>query len=127
MRFPDGLQQATAVSVSSHPGRVKKSLEPSQTKSYLYELVSSILLDDIGEDLQNKSLVALGLDSMMALEIKMRIKDEVGVDIPILKLLDGATMSSLIAQVKSHLFLDQKKSSTNPQELTANHHMRIEL
>ena len=51
------------------------------------------------------SLQEAGLDSMMATELRNRVRRELSVDIPIARFLGGATVDGLAADLLEHLAL----------------------
>jgi len=64
-----------------------------------------------------QSLLELGLDSLMALELKNRIRDELGLDIPVETLIDGSTLQQIAQIVSESLISAQVISSTSrPRE-----------
>jgi phthiocerol/phenolphthiocerol synthesis type-I polyketide synthase D len=94
----------------------------SAVKVQLLGLVADIMNHD-GDLLDtNENLNDLGLDSLMAVEIKNRVQTETGVDIPIIQVLDGMSVSGLTEQVMKHLHLevlqsDEKANAGTDSEL----------
>lgn len=64
--------------------------------------VFDLAVDDVGVD---DTLNDLGLDSMMAIELKTRIAAVIGVDLPVLELLKGVSVNSLAATILDDLQL----------------------
>ena len=63
--------------------------------SYLNEHVSRVLGIRDGRLEPDRPLDQLGLDSLMAVELKHRLKRDVGVDVPLGRLLDDLTVEDL--------------------------------
>ncbi|MBK5304162.1 MULTISPECIES: type I polyketide synthase [Gammaproteobacteria] len=101
-------------------------LNEAGIRTYLTGLLESTLLEKIEASQHHKSLVSLGLDSMMALEIKTCIKNDAGVDIPILKLLEGASIDSLCTLISSQAVPNGNAGDAH-QTLNATRRVRIEL
>ncbi|MBJ9978492.1 SDR family NAD(P)-dependent oxidoreductase [Pseudomonas sp. S75] len=107
-------------------GDMAVELDEAGIRRYLTSLMASTLLEAIDVSQHQKSLVSLGLDSMMALEIKTCIKNDTGVDIPILKLLEGASIDFLCTLISSQVApIEQAGDAHQPQNATRR--VRIEL
>lgn len=74
-------------------------------------LVSGALAEEIGQVLRltpdkidlGKSVFDLGMDSLMALELKLGIEDRFGIEIPIMALSEGGSVVSLSAQIVAQI------------------------
>ena len=75
--------------------------------SYLKEQIARTFQLDISQFSAQEALLNLGMDSMMAIEVRNRIVNSVKVDIPILELLQGATIEHLATRILSLLQLDE--------------------
>jgi natural product biosynthesis luciferase-like monooxygenase protein len=100
---------APAASVT---GRVKDLLaglsgdeEVDKLKSELTTMASSILQIPEDEFDGDTMFADLGLDSLMAVELKNRILHDIGVDLPLTKLLDGPSAADLALVVSAHVRL----------------------
>jgi len=71
--------------------------------SHLQELVARVLQLDSTQFSDQESLTGLGLDSMMAIEVKHRIEGSLKVDISVLELLQEITIVQLTTRVLSSL------------------------
>src|SRR5579864_6143300 len=67
--------------------------------SRLREEAARILSRPIETVPLDRSLLALGLDSLSAVELRQAIEDELGVEVPLSWLLDGASLEELLAQL----------------------------
>jgi acyl transferase domain-containing protein/NADPH:quinone reductase-like Zn-dependent oxidoreductase/acyl carrier protein len=71
------------------------------------EVVSALLVEEVANILKMspdrvdpaRPLADLGMDSLMAVELRMSLEQRVGVSLPLLSLSDGATLSSMAARV----------------------------
>ena len=78
---------------------------------YLTQIVAGVFdlpLDDVGGD---RTLNDLGLDSMMAIELKSRIAAVMAVDVPVLELLKGVTVSGLVDRILADLTVGTTESA----------------
>jgi acyl carrier protein len=66
--------------------------------AHLHEIAAVVLGLDSAEFGDEEALSGLGMDSMMAIEVKHRIGATLRVDISVLDLLQGATVTSLAAR-----------------------------
>jgi acyl carrier protein len=87
-------------------GTVQAVERQSLLESYLQELVARVLQLDPSQFSGQESLTSLGMDSMMAVEIKHRIEGSLKVDVSVLELLQGTTVMQLAARILSSLQLD---------------------
>lgn len=78
----------------------------SLLESHLQELVARVLQLDPSQFRSQESLTSLGMDSMMAIELKHRIEASLKVDVSVLELLQGTTVVQLAARTLSSLHLD---------------------
>ncbi len=81
--------------------------DPSQRleliRDRLRERLSRVLGTPAGRLDVNQSLVNLGMDSLMAVEMRNRIRGELGVDVPPTKFMEGVTMHGLASFVLERL------------------------
>jgi acyl carrier protein len=87
-------------------GTVQAAERQSLLESYLQELIARVLQLDPSQFSGQESLTSLGMDSMMAVEIKHRIEGSLKVDVSVLELLQGTTVMQLAARILSSLQLD---------------------
>ncbi len=76
-------------------------------EAHLQELIAHILQLDVSQFTQQEALTSLGMDSMMAIEVKHRIAGSVKVDISVLELLQGITVAQLATRLLSSLQLEE--------------------
>jgi len=81
--------------------------------SYLQELVGRVLQLDAAQFGSQESLTSLGLDSMMAIEIKHRIDASLKVDVSVLELLQEITIVQLATRILASL---QPGAASTPAE-----------
>ncbi len=88
--------------------------EPSDLRSsviqYLYNCVAQVLESSADELDADMSLIQLGVDSIMALELKKKLEGEMQVDIPIGVLVAGPTISEISEFLIKELNIGLKKS-----------------
>ncbi|MEM7132754.1 MAG: MupA/Atu3671 family FMN-dependent luciferase-like monooxygenase [Chloroflexota bacterium] len=77
-----------------------------QILSTLRTLVADALGRDINQLDENEAITSLGIDSLMAIRIKGRIQEQLGVDFPATTLLDGVSIAQL-----SQMFSEQLADS----------------
>ncbi|MGV8873322.1 MAG: type I polyketide synthase [Rhodococcus sp. (in: high G+C Gram-positive bacteria)] len=79
-------------------------------EGYVTQIVAGVFdlpLDDVGGD---ATMNDLGLDSMMAIDLKSRIAAVMAVDVPVLELLKGITVSGLVDRIFAELQVDETGS-----------------
>ncbi len=91
---PDLLQSLYAAPVQQRAARLQAYLRG--------QLAHTLDLPETRIDVE-QPLTNLGIDSLMAMEIKSRVEGELGVDIPIVHLLEGPTISKLADQLLPQL------------------------
>ncbi len=76
-------------------------------ESHLHELVARVLQLDQSQFSSQEPLTSLGMDSLMAIELKHRIEGSLKVDISILELLQGITIIQLTTRILSSVQLSE--------------------
>ncbi|MEW6405184.1 MAG: beta-ketoacyl synthase N-terminal-like domain-containing protein, partial [Chloroflexota bacterium] len=88
--------------------------EPSKRQSLLSDFIRKRTARILGMDSErldlNQPLDTLGLDSLMAMELKNSLESRLGVQLPVSSLLQGPTISGLTTQLLENL--DQKADAT---------------
>jgi hybrid polyketide synthase/nonribosomal peptide synthetase FtdB len=79
-----------------------------RVEAYLTQQMSSVLRVPEAQLPLDQPVNALGLDSLMAIEVKNRIERDLGVTMPVVALLGGATIAQLAAQLIGKLAGDDK-------------------
>lgn len=79
--------------------------------THLKELVARVLQMDGAQLNPQESLTSLGLDSMMAIEIKHRIEASLKVDVSVLELLQEITIARLAVRVLASLRLEEETAT----------------
>ncbi|HVU69240.1 MAG TPA: type I polyketide synthase [Ktedonobacteraceae bacterium] len=72
-------------------------------ESYLQEMVARVLQLESSQFSTQEALTSLGMDSMMAIEVKNRISGSTRVDVSVLELLQGVTVAQLAARLLAAL------------------------
>jgi len=84
--------------------------------AHLRTLVARVLQLDESRFTEDDPLTALGLDSMMAVELKQRIDAALQVDVSVLELLQGATTVELTARIAGSLTLPSAPAADDTVE-----------
>ena len=79
--------------------------------SHLQELVARVLQLDPSQFSTQESLTSLGLDSMMAIEVKHRIEASLKVDVSVLELLQEVTITQLASRLLASLQLGEASAT----------------
>jgi acyl carrier protein len=131
--FPAGTQspllseleseEADNPSQAAHPGENSEkrstilAAEPAERaqllQSYLTELVARVLGQSASKLDAKQPLSNLGLDSLMAVELKNRIAGDLGVNVPMVTFLSGPSVEQAAAQLL-HLLTSEASSSSVP-------------
>jgi len=97
-------------------------------ESRLREQVARVLGTSAAKLDNSKSLTTLGLDSLMAVELSNRIKSDLSVDVPTMKLMRGPSISQLAELLLEQLALTQIIMSVPPSsELREDEEEEMEL
>ncbi|MEC3957782.1 type I polyketide synthase [Nocardia sp. CDC153] len=83
---------------------------------FLREVVARVLGSDAEKISTEETLSSLGLDSMMAIEMKHRIEVVLQIDVPVLDLLQGATIAALAAGMVTRLEFGGSESVAEADE-----------
>ena len=73
----------------------------------MQELIARVLQLDVAQFSGQESLTSLGMDSMMAIEVKQRIAGSLKVDVSVLELLQGMSVVQLATRILSSLQLEE--------------------
>lgn len=98
----------------------------SLLESHLHKQVAQTLKINPADLDSQQTLNTLGLDSLMAVEIKHHIETELGVIIPLIEVLQSSSISHLTAQILAQLEMPTSMTlipflrQENPQEILAN-------
>ena len=114
----------SAAEVSEQAGPLSRQLlldvEPETRRilaqQYLNKQVSDVLGLDAGRLHLEQPLDTLGMDSLMALELKNRLELDLQIDLPVVNLLQGPTITDLSSQLLD--FLDEPSAVTLIQPVT---------
>ncbi len=120
--LPEMVEEAAEPALSSEPKLTVESLlaitppnRQSYLEAYIQEQLAKGLRVDPAKLTPQQPLHKLGLDSLATLEIKHQIEVELGVDVPIVKFLEGITIADLAMQILSQMNGDtNKQPSTKP-------------
>ena len=78
--------------------------------AYLQSKVALILkLKDSQLPTPERNLMEMGMDSLTAVELKNRLKKELGIDIPIIKFIGGTTIAALATELNNQLTQGDRK------------------
>jgi acyl transferase domain-containing protein/acyl carrier protein len=107
IRPGDGDETDEGASLLTRLSQVPEAERSAIVSSYVRQTVGRALqLDEAAFD-EQEPLTSLGMDSMIAVEVRIRIEKALQVDVSILDLLQGATIAALTAQVLSSLTIDE--------------------
>lgn len=111
--------EAAASGTSNDDGLLLQQLRDAQAAerhpllaTHLQELVARVLQLDASQFSSQESLTSLGLDSMMAIEVKHRIEASLKVDVSVLELLQEITIVHLAARILSSLQFGEASITT---------------
>jgi acyl transferase domain-containing protein/aryl carrier-like protein len=76
-------------------------------EAHLQTLIARVLQLDVAQFTGQEALTSLGMDSMMAIEVKHRIASNVKVDVSVLELLQGITIVQLAARLLASLQFEE--------------------
>lgn len=79
-------------------------------QAYLHQLIAGVLRLPTEHLQLSQSLNSLGLDSLMAIEVKHRIENEIGVSIPLVRFLQGASITHVTEHLLETLQTEAPKS-----------------
>jgi acyl transferase domain-containing protein/acyl carrier protein len=109
-----------------HPGEKRDALlaaEPAARlgllQSYLSEQVARVLGLSVSRLDAEQPLSNLGLDSLMAVELKNRITVDLGVNVPMVKFLQGPSVAQAATQILDQLTAELSTSSVPPAPVVA--------
>lgn len=85
----------------------------SLLESHLQELVARVLQLDQSQFTSQESLTSLGMDSMMAIELKHRVEGSLKVEVSVLELLQGTTVARLTTSMLSSLQPDESSMAAD--------------
>jgi len=80
-------------------------------ETYLQELIARVLQLDPAQFSSQESLSSLGIDSMMAVEVKLRIDTSLKVNVSVLELLQGISIAQLATRLLALLHLNGAESA----------------
>ncbi|MGD1700256.1 SDR family NAD(P)-dependent oxidoreductase [Dapis sp. BLCC M229] len=78
--------------------------------SYLQSKIAHIMGMTVSQIELEKSLIMMGLDSLMAVELRNQIQTELGADIPATRFMEGITIQLLATEVKEQLIIQTDKN-----------------
>jgi acyl carrier protein len=94
------------VSLLTQLGEIQATEREEFLETHMQELIARVLQLDPTQFSTQESLSSLGMDSMMAVEVKRRIDTSLKVDISVLELLQGISVAQLTTRLLTSLRLD---------------------
>lgn len=96
------LETPVAETVSATAAPAPAIDAAADVPGHMVRLLAEILgADDLDTIDNTRSLVALGLDSLQALELRRRVQGEFGAELPVADLIGGATLDDVVRIIKS--------------------------
>jgi acyl carrier protein len=95
----------------------EKNQRQSAIESYIQAEIARVLRMDPSRIDPAKRLTSLGLDSLMAYELKARIESDLGIGLPMVKLVGGPSICELGAYLLSQLDSTASSSAASPGDL----------
>ncbi len=100
------VDESAAGDANNDDGSLLQQLEEAQTSerqpmlvTHLHQLVARVLQLDATQFTEQETLTSLGLDSMMAIEVKHRIEASLKIDVSVLELLQEVTLTQLATRL----------------------------
>ncbi len=93
----DGEASTWRARLAAATGDQRRELEAR----WIAELAASVLRVDAGIIDLDRPLAELGLDSLMAVEMRNRVRADHGVELPLAALMDGATLGGLLREIEA--------------------------
>lgn len=83
----------------------------AMAEAYLLEQTAAVLKADTSQLDPAEPLIALGVDSLMAMELQKRVRTQLDVDLPVATFLQGATLRELAQRIAGGLDAGQAEAS----------------
>ncbi|MFD2171166.1 amino acid adenylation domain-containing protein [Tumebacillus lipolyticus] len=106
----DGVQEGAAISSADSNALTREDLlskaageRQAVLAAHLLEQASRVLKVSSAQLSIERSLNAVGLDSLMAVELKHEVEASFGVELPLTRLLDGPSLAELAAEVLAQI------------------------
>jgi acyl transferase domain-containing protein len=107
----DGGEQEQDSVLLARLSQAQQDERPGLVAAHLHQTVAHALQLDADAFTDQDSLTGLGMDSMMAVEVKIRTEAALKVDISILDLLQDATIAGLADRILGSLVLDEPEQA----------------
>jgi acyl carrier protein len=104
------LEQLRAVEAAERQGMVA---------THLQELIARVMQLDPSQFSGQETLTSLGMDSMMAIEVKRRLEGTLKVEVSVLELLQGVTVVQLAARILAALQFEERPEAAEAVEAVA--------
>jgi natural product biosynthesis luciferase-like monooxygenase protein len=119
-RFGDAQSLTTAVSdLARYLELAPPAEHPALVQGAVASIAARVLHIGLGELRVDEPLRNLGLDSLMAVEIKNRLQAETGVNVPLARFLEGASVATLALWVQTEIKLRRLTQTEGPGAETA--------
>jgi acyl transferase domain-containing protein/aryl carrier-like protein len=115
----DGDEQDEDGDLLTRLGETPETERTAIVSSYLHQTVARALQLDPSAFNEQESLIDLGMDSIMAVEVRTRIEAALKVDVTVLDLLQDSTIAGLADLVLGSLTFDQAEQYAAPEDAPA--------